>query len=450
MKLKKLLAILTVTAMLISPMTVFADQTTTSGISIESDATVDYVDPASVIKITVPTNVMMNFTLDPQNLAATQGVGVWNPTSGGAIIAQSVVTVVNKSAVPIKTTVDFTVTDEATSTTTLVDSDTDINDGTDKKMHLTVTPANAKTSITTSEVAITTVPTFFQSGGSDKVFTAAELETAGIASGNIISNATSGSAVFADYICTSDSAIDLTYNQVEVPVIGTTISAITATTVGAFNLSMASTANAASVTTDGAILAYVMNNAEYYVANNAGTYSLVYRDKDTNTNFDTASFIIGGTINKNADWSEYDADTKINLEAAYTFETMKDADGDAALADKLAGSYNSVATTPPAPPSADPTYLGSTTKTVALNSTTFEVDFDLGTGDKAVTVTTIEITALGEDHPVDNTGFTVANGKITFSNAEGHVDYILTTPGTYPIKITTSDSNIDTIDVTVE
>ncbi len=402
MNAKKILALVTAASIVAFPTSTVFAQTDLTGGSISTDATVNYVDPTGVINLVVPTSAALNFTLDPQNLAATQGVGTWDPSAGGAILPQAVGTVVNKSAVPVKTEIAFAVTDDSTTPTTLVNTDTDINDGTAKKMYLTVTPANAKVSLTATKLDAITDPEYVQEAGSDKIFAAADLTAAGVAAGDLLASTAAATADFGQFVCVDDAATEKTYKQVEIPVHGD-IPATTATTVSEFNGGLASTTNLTPVVTAGANLSYIMDKASYYVTKSAsGTYDLNLFSYDytagTNTNFDTAAFIIGGSINKNANWSEYTGSTpkKISVAATYSFTSMTDNDAATALASKLTSSHNSVATVAPVtdvaasvtPDSVN--YSKTTGATIALN-------LGSGTG-LATSISKIAVTANGTDY----------------------------------------------------
>lgn len=349
MKAKKLLAIVTAVTMIVLPSsTAFADeQINLLGSTVTQEATVNYVDPTDSIKIVVPTSASLAFTLDPQNLAATQGVGTWDPSEGGTILPQAVGIIANKSAVPVKAMVAFELTDAAITPVTLVDSNTNINDNTDKSMYMTLTPASAITAIDAVEIPELTDPAFVQAAAVAVTFTADELAAAGVAPADIIAFiAVLGTETFGQFVETADASA--TYNQVEVPA-HALIDATSATTVSGYT-SLADTVNISSMSEAGTSLAYVINEADYYVSKSGTAYSLVYEEQDTNTNYDTASFIIGGNINKNADWSDYDDTTKITLSATYSFETMTGTEATAALTNKLTSSYNSVETITPEVP----------------------------------------------------------------------------------------------------
>lgn len=461
MKVKKILAWVTSMAMVLSsltltPMNVMAaDQVDLDGVTISSNATVNYIDASKIVRITVPTSEQISFSLDPQNLAATQGVGVWNPSGGGAIIPQSVTTIVNKGAMPVKASVSFALNDEASTKTTLVDTITGIDDGTTRKMMLTLTPASKKTSVTAAKISTTSENTYFQSGGSDKEFTVADLDAANIAAGDRVANSVSDNATFGQFVCKDDSAdaADKVYYQVEVPTIDSEVAATTATTIKQYNAEAdgyACSENSATLTESGAELAYVMNKADYYVTNTDGKYALKYKDQTTNTNYDTASFIIGGSINKNADWSVYDADTDISLAVTYSFETMTETDASTALADKLAGSYNSVATTP-VDTDVSPTYLTEATKTIARNLASLSTPIGLGTGAKAVTVSSVTLKSLASGNSYANMPYQVTGGNLVLtSSANSYLTFMFTTAGNYEVSVKTSDNNTDKITITVQ
>ena len=377
MKAKKLIALVTALTMVVLPTsTVFADQTDLTGVTTTSEATINYLDPSTFIRMVVPTSAGLEFTLDPQNLAATLGVGEWDPTAGGTILPQTVVQVVNKSAVPVNTQVDFAITDGATTATVLVTDPASINTGTDRKMYLTLTPANAVTSLSCAAIAATTAPSYFQDGGSAKEYTAAELTAAGIISSNLIAQSASGSALFAQFVALDDAASPKTYNQVEVPA-HTDVANTAPTTIATYNATTGGLADAddavAVTSTSGAALYFAINKAEYYVSNTtADGYALTYRELDVNDNYDTASFIIGGQINMNADWSVYTGPTTISLGAVYTFTKMSTAEYGATTI--LTGSHNSYAYIEPVAPS-----IATTAYTMAL-TTAVPVTVDLGAG----------------------------------------------------------------------
>jgi len=383
MKAKKLLAVMTAATMIVLPTSSAFAQTDLSGGFVTGDATINYLDTTDYIDIVVPTSDALAFTLDPQNLAMTQGVSTWNPSAGGSIIPAAVAIITNKSAIPVKTSIEFKVVDD--SDTILQSDDTGLSTGTDRKMYLTVTPANAATSLAAAKIDASTDPSYVLDGGSAAVYTAAQLAAAGIASENILASTAAATATFGQFVCVNDSADPKTYNQVLVPK-HADIAATTLTTVSEYNATtggLASTDNAVAVTADGAGLAYAMDKAEYYVSKASDdTFSLVYRNGDMNDNYDTASFIIGGSINENADWSVYDDTTKIQLKATYSFTEMSDSELTAVT--KLTGGYNSVEY---ADPDAAPSIVNKTTFSKATASDVV-ITYSLGSGDSQATAVT--------------------------------------------------------------
>ena len=131
---------------------------------VTGDGKVYYVDPSSRINVVLPTSASLGFTLDPQNLAAIQGVGEWKPEDGGSIIPHAVGILVNQSAVPVSATVQFTLDDDA-GDIVLLDSPEDVNDGTDKNMYISFVPANAKTTIAKDAIAELEAPEYVQDEG---------------------------------------------------------------------------------------------------------------------------------------------------------------------------------------------------------------------------------------------------------------------------------------------
>lgn len=441
MKKRKILSLFICVAMIMTfALPVFAeDKTDITETTVTEDASVNYVNPAESIRLVVPTSAALGFTLDPQNLAATQGVGDWDPDSGGSILPHAVGTVVNRSAVPVKTSVSFTLTDNSDTPVTLVADDTDINEGTDKKMYMTITPANAKTTIDADEIPEKTEPVFV--GETPVTFTAAELTAAGVEAGDMLAHDAGATANFGQFVETGEDSGE--YNQVEVAA-HATVPATTATTTAEYNTSLADETNEVVLSASGAVLAYAIDRAEYYVRKEGSDFSLVYREEDLNDNYDTASFIIGGKINKNADWSDYTGETKITLSAEYNFEIMSVAEFEAA--DILDQSHNSIEA-----PSGDlaPTYYTGGDITVTTSDTTISVPFNLGTGELAVTIESIELDAVGDTFgPVEHT---YVDGNIIFTDpdSDGFITFILNTPETYPFRVTTSDTNVASFNIVV-
>lgn len=294
------------------------------------NAGVDYIDPTKVISFTLPTDASLGFTLDPQNLAATQGVGAWDPSKGGSIIPAAVNIVANMSAVPLKVTVHFTLSDNSTDNkVVLVGDENAVNTGTAKNMYLSFVPAKGKTSIAMSSIAALENPTYVQGESGDKVFsTPTDL--------NLIAES-AAAAQFGEFVATGTNL----YYQVQVPA-HAAVPATVQTTVSAYAAGLGATDSAAVLTdmTAGTDLAFALEQADYYVLRTANGYELVYDDDARNDNYDTGSFMLGGIINKNADWSGYDDETKISVTATYSFEVMTSTDYDAV--EPIDGTYNSI------------------------------------------------------------------------------------------------------------
>ncbi len=464
MKSRRILAIVTAVAMLLLPTQALADDQTTTGDSIiTGDAIVNYVDPTTMIRITVPTSEALQFTLDPQNLAATQGVGQWDPSAGGSIIPAAVGIIANKSAIPIKTTVDFSLTDDA-GKVVLLDNSGDVNTGTDNNMFLSFVPAKSKTSIALPEIEEVTAPVFVKDGSTPKVFTPAELTAAGVLPANLFALADIEEAGFGQFVAVDAEATG--YNQVIVP-ISEAVDATEATTVSEYASLEVPAATAVMKDLEaGASLAYVMNKAMYYVVRGAEGFSLVYDGATNNDNYDTASFIISGIINKNANWSGYNSTTKIKLTATYSFEKLTDAAYSTEIGTKIAASYNSVETVAPVLPSIS-------SLSAAIEAGTAEaITVSLGTGSQAATDVTVTCEDDGDfsedDYDFSGTTLTftadyidsliedeVASREytVTFNNA-AHTAVVITLTYTAPvppsITETTSAISADTaVPVTV-
>ena len=434
MKAKKLLALITAASLVVLPTsTAFGD--TLTGVT-----TVNYVDPYGVITVVAPTSASVGFTLDPQGLADIEGVGTWTPGSGGNILPQAVGIIVNKSAGPVKAEIAFALTDDADVPVTLVDTATGIDTGTDKNMFLTITPADDKVVAATAEIAEETAPTYFQSGDplADKEFSAADLVSIGLngTSDNVVLLADAATAAFGDYVCQADAgtiadatalegydfvadADSITFKQVEVPA-HVLIAATADTTVSQFNDATTGFADATDKVTLAASntgLAYKLDNADFYAAKTGtNTYELRRYTYNYATvasdNYDTASFVIGGNINKNADWSDYTSGGKaISLSATYTFEFMSADEYTAAAVE--GDSYNNIAYTAPAAPSiADVDY------TVDADTTTVPVTVSLGGGSLAATdVTSVTYSSGGTQTLVEDTDYTFSGTTLTFTES---------------------------------
>ncbi len=441
MKSRRILAIVTAVAMILLPTQALADdQTSVDGSDVTGDATVNYVDPASMIRITVPTSEALEFTLDPQNLAATQGVGQWNPSAGGSIIPAAVGIIANKSAIPIKTTVDFTLTDDASKVVLLEDSD-DVNIGTDNNMFLSFVPAKSKTSIALPEIEEVTAPVFVKGEGTDpKVYTPAELQAAEVPAENLFALADIAEAGFGQFVAVDEEATG--YNQVIVP-IGEAIDATEATTVSEYASLEVPAATAVMKDSEaGASLAYVMNKATYYVVRGTEGFSLVYDGATSNENYDTASFIISGIINKNANWSGYNSTTKIQLTATYSFEKLTDSAYSAAQ--KIEGSHNSVETVPPVEPS-----ISETTAAIEVG-TAVAVTVELGTGSAAATgIASVTYEDGGTQTLTVADDYTFSGTTLTFTSA--YIDSLIdesVASRTYTITFDNAGATSDTFTLT--
>lgn len=116
MKLKKLLATTLALALALSPVNVFAAETTTPGSTpdLSISGNVDYLDTV-VYKVALPTTQNMSFLLDPQGLAGanTNGVSLNNLADyAGKIVGIGVASATNKSSVPILLSCKMYVTDK--------------------------------------------------------------------------------------------------------------------------------------------------------------------------------------------------------------------------------------------------------------------------------------------------------------------------------------------------
>jgi hypothetical protein len=380
----------------------------------EGKGIINYVDITTLVDVEVPTSTSLGFTLDPQNLAAIQGVGEWNPEDGGSIIPHAVGIFVNRSAVPIKASAKFTLVDDAEEGVVLLESDADVNEGTDKNMYLSFVPASAKTSITQSLIPAITEPVYLMDGQDPAVFTEEQLIAAGVAAQDMLTTPEAVTADFGQYVETGEEEGE--YYQVEVPVHGDIPATVQTTVTEYAALGVEAAASVMADAENGASLAYVMGKADYYVVKDSDGFSLKLDDAARNDNFDTASFIISGLINKNADWSGYDENTEITLSAVYTFNTITDTAYAEAIAGKIEGTYNSIAVdiAPEEPEDEEPS-ITQTTYTYTPGSP-LVVDVSLGTGDLAATGIS-KITYLNSQSATTTlaaNNYTFADSKITF------------------------------------
>lgn len=400
---RKLFALATAFAMIALPTsTAFADITDLDEVitPVKEEATIYYVDPTDKIRVVVPTSTSLGITLDPQNLAATQGVGSWDPEQGGDILPHAVGIIVNKSAVPIKASVDFTLTDDA-ELVKLLDTD-DVNNGTDNNMYLTMTASKDATQVTAAEIAAKAAPVFLSESETPVVFEKAALEAAGVAAENLLAyDAAVATQTFGKFVQTADEAT--TYNQVEVAA-HEAVPATAQTTPSGF---VASTV-VESMAETGIAMAYAMNKADYYVVKGASGYDLKLREQDVNDNYDTASFLVGGKINKFADWSGYDATTKLTISATYSFDIISDSEYGSAT--KLGDSYNSIEAITPVAPSIN----GD--DEFEIDGSAVVVNINKGTGSKAVS----SVTSIKDEEDgtlTETTDYTYTNGTLTLTKA---------------------------------
>ncbi|NTV90679.1 MAG: hypothetical protein HGA22_10050, partial [Clostridiales bacterium] len=437
---KKLLAILTAVAMIaLQTSPVFADGI--AGGIIDGEGVVNYIDPTTVVNTVLPTSASLGITLDPQNLAAIQGVGVWNPSAGGSIIPASVVTIANKSAIPLKTSISISLVDDTGEVVLLADS-ADVNTGTDKNMFLSFVPSTSKTQVTMPLITTAAAAIYVQDSGSDATFAEADLVTAGVDSGDLLAANTGASATFGQYVeTTTDSGL---FYQVEVPA-HAAIPNTTQTSLALFTPMQATTA--ATVMTEavtGASLSFALNKAAYYVAKSTSGFTLKYDGATRNDNYDTASFVVSGIINKNADWSDYDVDTEIKLTAVYSFEKLTEPAYTTAMAGKTAGTYNSVAYVAPANPSI-------ALDTFALDADTAEaVTVSLGAGAQAATgITSVTFNNGSTQTLTPTTDYTFSGTTLTFTTA--YVNALIAasvTSRTYTVTFNNTAATTDTVTLT--
>ena len=234
---------------------------------------VSYVDLTGAYQVLVPTAETLKFALDPQGLNAMEGTSqnvdeALEGENAGAIVSNLAdatgVGIANYGYYPVKATVKLYVTD--TGASTLVDTDTDINQGTARKIYLTVTPnkSDAAPTVTTPD------------------------------SGNIGDAKEVASVAWDD----SEKPIAITANAVKSP----------QTMVFALN---------------GAKYNFVKETVE-----GKDTFKAVFDSAATDNENIAASFRIGGKVNKNADWSVYQGakGKKLSLGAVFSFTSITKAE----------------------------------------------------------------------------------------------------------------------------
>lgn len=282
---KKVLALACAAALSVSgiALPVQAAETTVS-----SSGEMNYVDMTAYTKVLLPTSSTMSFALDPQGLStmsdATADAKDLSAAAGN-IVSNGEVSVVNYGYYPIKVTTKFFVTD--TGKSTLVENESEVDADTTRKVYLTVTPSQSKTTVTTEDTTD--------------------------AKGNTITNI----ATTEGYTASSESV--------------------------AINGATAATAKGMVFALQGAEYEFTKTTDD---TTGKDTYAAALK---SGGDAGVASFKIGGKINKNADWAAYiaaKAPKTIKLNAVFSYETMTD-DEYAYITDSAnnliqAGTYNMI------------------------------------------------------------------------------------------------------------
>lgn len=115
---------------------------------------VNYVDMSTLTQVVLPTTKTLQFALDPQGLSAISGTSASAAdlaASAGKIVSNGEASIINWGYYPIKASAKFYVTDNGGSE--FVDTAAGIDADTSKKIHLTVTPSSAATTVTTTNDA---------------------------------------------------------------------------------------------------------------------------------------------------------------------------------------------------------------------------------------------------------------------------------------------------------
>lgn len=168
MKAKKVIAIISAAAMMVTPITAFAapsaDPTGTGTAS--GDGDINYVDASPVYEVTLPTDASLRFVVDPQGLVGLEeGESqelddlMGDKTMGSILSSEnSGAHIKNESSVPIEVSVKMKVTTDSSALSMAATKD-ELIGNTDSKMLLLAIPGSAKTAdITTYSSSSVGIP----------------------------------------------------------------------------------------------------------------------------------------------------------------------------------------------------------------------------------------------------------------------------------------------------
>ncbi|MCM1282791.1 MAG: hypothetical protein NC180_06665 [Muribaculaceae bacterium] len=245
---KRIAAFMTAATMLLNVTPVMAAETASQGATtVTGSGTVSAYDKTPQFKVTLPTSIALDFTVDPYGLLDLldgESVSVDELTNSGAIMSASgsAAIIKNESSVPV--TVSVTLTATQTNNNTVID---------------------------------------FKNVGSD------------VATG-------SGTNMFLAIIPSADQADS------------------------ADNYVAASYAIPATTSPSGADAKFKLNNAEYEVVNNSGSFAM--QIVSGAANYDSTVFKVGGLANPEADWSDFmsGGGSDVSLSAVFSYEQSDDAE----------------------------------------------------------------------------------------------------------------------------
>jgi len=280
MNVKKLMAVVTAAAMVLSPMTALADDVTSNNTTtgaVEGSGSVDYV-ASDVYSVILPTSAQLSVYLDPQGLSTISNN---NPvtlndlaTNAGKVVPRGTALMKNKSSVPIMVTTQMYINTNSTSVKLL--SNNSVNSGTNENVYLYANSSANKT---------------VDASGNDS---AGNAFAAGPDASKLIVNGS---------------------------VSGNSVTAVN-------NMSFA--LNSANY------------NVNKTTTNGKDTFSLVYDVSDNN--FDSAAFQFNGLVNKNADWSEFNGSSAktFAIDTIYTIKGLTATDYSTIAGSKYTSTYNQV------------------------------------------------------------------------------------------------------------
>ena len=358
----KSIAVMTVAAMTISPLTVFAAGASTPGygdnVEIGGDGDLEYYEN-EVLSVTLPTSTVWDtpFVIDPQGaLSITADDGAVVEAAKGAVVPQGIASIKNVSSSPVNVVASLYVAKNAegeASSVTLVENSaaTGLATSSDNKMNL-------------------------------QLLSTAKIKDADLTT---LTSATKDHTLLANAKLTDKK--DIMANGKE---------------------------NAMEVS-------FLLKGATYKLTQESGKKGW-YLDSSVTDNYSQVAFCVGGKVAQKADWSAFTGDEaeKISLKAVFTLEKV--ADPDSVTADVTITA--SAATDPTYLVDTtvyDSASAGTTSATVTADYTVntgadLELPIDLGKGGKKVTVGDVYATMgggaavlleEGTDYEVTSTGITL-------------------------------------------